>query len=697
MKLRKRWVLLSLAAVLLAAGALSFYKYDRLGWRFQLVGLKAGGNLDEITWKELSQIVRPGSRFRLQDLQRSRSPHNAIVNPYTAAADLSEGESLFRKHCVACHGSGGNGTDAGPRLANAQPIRAHSDWAIYRTINLGVQGTSMPAHDLPWRDLWLLSAYVKFVRTAGEGDLPRVSPLPEVSSADLVGAADRPEDWLMFSGNYHSHRFSSLTGINTRNVEKLHVAWIYQFRGNERQHRTLPLVSKGVMYFTDAPATVVAVKASTGQVLWTRTHGTPPDAKPCCGTISRGLAMLGNQLFLGTVDSHLVAIDAGSGKVNWDRTIADYQQDVTITSAPLVVNDLVIVGTSGGDYASRNFIGAFHVSDGSPAWRFETIPPTGAAGHETWEGDSWKQGGAAPWVTGSFDPASNTVYWGVGNPAPVYNGEVRKGDNLYSDSVVALNAATGTLRWHFQFTPHDTHDWDSAQVPVLVPDPMTPGRQRLAWPNRNGFFYSLDAGNGKFLGGQPFVRQNWADGLDANGRPRVISGTDPSAKGTRVWPSDNGASNWWPSSYDRDLKQLYVPVLDSSGIYVRERPLKPQKGTMFGGGFTLTPPGEKEVAYVRAIDPVTGEVHWEHQFPPPDEQTSRVDGVLATSGRLVFCSWRSVLYALDANNGKVLWSFDVGAQITAPPMTYSVDGRQMVAIAAGRMLLVFAVDGVPAG
>jgi alcohol dehydrogenase (cytochrome c) len=295
-------------------------------------------------------------------------------------------------------------------------------------------------------------------------------------------------------------------------------------------------------------------------------------------------------------------------------------------------------------------------------------------------------------MTGSYDDATDTVFWGVGNPAPLWNGSVRQGDNLYSNSVVALDARTGTLRWHFQFTPHDMHDWDSGQVPVLVEDPagVTAGKL-LAWPNRNGFFYSLDARTGRFIQGRPFVRQTWAEGLDASGRPRSLPNTEPTTRGTHLWPSAEGATNWWPPAYDRKLRQLYVPVMERPGIYYSGRPRKPTAGELYLGSAVQSVEGEPYYTAVRALDPYSGELRWEHRFAErtPEMQRTEIGGLMATAGGLVFGSDDTVFRALDARTGKQLWQFNIGAMIVAPPITYSVGGRQMVAIAAGRALLAF--------
>jgi alcohol dehydrogenase (cytochrome c) len=692
---RVRIVLVLVGMFVLAVGlaaAASFHPKGRaLAWRFEVVKLKATDNFGDVTWNELAHLVRLGSGFSMNN-KLPVSPA-AIVSSLNGKQDLAAGAALFRTHCAACHGADAKGTGHGPALTGVVLTRARTDWMTYQTISKGIAGTSMPPHALAWKDLWRLVAHVESISTHARQPSPHTMATVEVSPEDLGAARARPHDWLTYSGTYDGHRFSDLKQIATDNVHRLQVAWIHPFSNSGNKQQTVPLVANGIMYFTEAPATVIAADATTGKAIWRYEHPVPADARSCCGRVNRGLALLGGQLFLGTIDAHLIAIDAATGEVNWDRTLADYREDFSITAAPLAVNDLVVVGSGGGDYATSGFIAAFKASDGSPVWRFNTIPSPGEPGNDTWEGDSWKTGGAAPWMTGSYDPASNTVYWGTGNPAPDYAGDARKGDNLYSNSVVALDATTGTRRWHFQFTPHDTHDWDSAQVPILIDDPSGPaGKKLISWANRNGLFYSLDAATGKFIQGRAYARQTWSEGLDASGRPKVIPGSDPSPEGSLVWPNPEGVTNWWPPAYDRELRQLYVPVIERPGIYFSEGAPKPKTGEFFFGTAAQSVDDVHYSAAIRALDPLTGELRWEHKLPVRETQeTPELGGLLATSGGLVFGSDRTVFYALDARTGKRLWSFDAGARMIAPPITYQDENRQMVVIATEATLLSFAL------
>jgi len=379
------------------------------------------------------------------------------------------------------------------------------------------------------------------------GGLLCIAPfvLAQVTPEQLLRTAQNPDNWLTYSGTYFSQRYSTLAQITPANVKSLQMRWALQVKSLEKFEAT-PLVVDGRMYLTQAPNDVLALDAVSGRVFWQYSHEPSPKARLCCGIVNRGLAILGDTLFMGTIDGHLIAIDAHNGKPVWNVNVngADPATGYSITVAPLVVKDKVIIGAAGGEYGIRGFIAAFDAATGKEAWRFYTIPGPGEPGHETWAGESWKHGGASVWVTGSYDPDLNLTYWGVGNPGPDYNGDERAGDNLYSDSVVALDADTGKLKWHFQFTPHDVFDYDSVQIPVLA-DFSWQGSARkvMLWANRNGFFYVLDRTTGEFLLGKPFERVTWATGLDAKGRPILAPAAAPTAEGKLIYPGVQGATN----------------------------------------------------------------------------------------------------------------------------------------------------------
>ena len=510
----------------------------------------------------------------------------------------------------------------------------------------------------------------------------------QVSYERIRRAETEPGNWLTYSGNYQGHRYSPLAQINTTNVAKLKPTWVYQVR-DPGKVETTPLVVDGVLYITEKPHVVTALDGRTGRPLWTYRRTTPPDVRACCGTPNRGLAILDDTLYLGTFDAKLVALDLHTGKPRWETTVADYKLGYSITLAPLAVKDKIIIGIAGGEFGIRGFLDAYDAKTGKRAWRFWTVPEPGEFGNDTWAGDSWKTGGAPTWVTGAYDPDLNLLYWGTGNPAPDWNGDDRAGDNLYSNCLLALDADTGKLKWYFQFTPHDVHDWDANQTPVLM-DGAVNGRNRMlvVTANRNGFYYVLDRETGEYLCAEPFIKQTWAKGLDTKGRPMRLPNTAPSPEGTLVYPGIGGGTNWQSPSYSPLNKLFYVMARDDyAQVYYKvNTPYKP--GELFEGGGPRDLAGVESYSVVKALEPTTGKQKWEFKLHAPV-----MTGVMATAGGLVFGgSTEGYFYALDATTGKPLWQFMAGAQIVTNPVSYLVNGKQHVAITAGLSLFVFALD-----
>jgi alcohol dehydrogenase (cytochrome c) len=501
----------------------------------------------------------------------------------------------------------------------------------------------------------------------------------------IKNAETEPDNWLTYSGNYASYRFSSLKQITKENVAGLKPAWVYQVK-SPGEIETSPLVVDGVMYLTEPPSTVTALDLRTGRPIWTWSPSMPTDVLNLgFPKVNRGLAILGDTLYMGTLDGHVVALDATSGAVRWNVLMADNKTGHAITAAPLAVDGKIIVGVSGGEAGIRGFLDAYDAETGERLWRLWTIPGPGEPGHDTWGGDSWKTGGGATWLTGSYDPELNLLYWGIGNPAPDWNGDVRPGDNLYTDCLLAIDASTGKLKWYFQFTPHDTHDWDANQIPVLLDlDFQGQKRKLVALANRNAFYYLLDRQTGQFLLGTPYARQNWAKGLDESGRPIVIPDTDPTLEGNLVYPSLQGATNWFSPSYHPEKKLLYVAVREMGAYYFKgEADYKP--GTYFTGGGERALDGDQAYGAIRAIEVETGKVKWEfRQHSPPWA------GVLSTTGGLVFAGTNEGnFFALDAESGRLLWQFQTGGRVRANPISFTIDGKQHVAIGAGYALFVF--------
>jgi len=518
---------------------------------------------------------------------------------------------------------------------------------------------------------------------------------------DRILRADRePQNWLTYSGSYFSQRHSLLTQITPANVRNLELKWVYQVRSLERFQATA-LVADGILYTVQAPNDILALDATTGRVFWSYSYRPSAAARPCCGRVNRGVAILDNTLFMGTIDGHLVAVDAKTGKPLWDVAVARAESGYALTHAPLVIKDKVIVGTAGGEFGIRGFLAAFDAKTGKEMWRFYTIPGPGEAGNETWGGDSWRRGGGPIWLTGSYDADLNLTYWGVGNPSPDYNGDLRPGDNLYSSSVVALDADTGKLKWHYQFTPHDEFDFDSAQIPVLA-DTRWQGKPRkvMYWANRNGFFYVLDRATGEFLSGKPFVKVTWATGFDDKGRPIRPADKIPNKEGVLIFPGNQGGTNWYNPSYSPRTGLFYIPSWVNYDTVYAKRPVEYVEGQSFGGGIPkVTVPAGIQTATnsyqteneghgaIRAIDPLTGDHRWDFKMADVTDA-----GILTTASDLLFSGGREgYFYALDARTGALLWKVTVGGVVASGPMTYAVGGRQYVAVAAGSSLFSFAL------
>ena len=501
----------------------------------------------------------------------------------------------------------------------------------------------------------------------------------QVSYERIRQAAREPGHWLTYSGNYQGHRYSPLDRITPANVGNLKVAWIYQVN-DLNKFETSPLVVDGVMYISEPPSNATALDLRTGRPIWQYRRQIPPDVQHCCGQVNRGLAILDDLVFLGTLDAHLIALDAKTGRVRWDAVVADYKTGHTITVAPLAFRDKVAIGIAGGEFGIRGFVDAYDAKTGRRAWRFWTVPAPGEPGHETWAGESWKYGAAATWVTGSYDPERNLVFWGTGNPGPDYKGDVRAGDNLYSDAVVALDGDTGQRRWHFQFTPHDVHDWDSNQVMVLVD-------QHLVTANRNGFYYVLDRQTGKFVRAVPYARQTWAKGIDDHGRPILLPNQAPSIEGTPVYPGLHGGTNWFSPSFSPQTKLFYVGVREEGTLfYVGD--VEYTAGALYTGGSFKGIPGVEPKGSIQALEVERGRRRWEFPLQSPPW-----GGLLSTAGGLVFGSANEgYFFALDARTGRPLWRFPTGGPAFANPISYLSEGKQHVAIAAGHALIAFALD-----
>jgi len=514
----------------------------------------------------------------------------------------------------------------------------------------------------------------------------------------IVNAAKEPGHWLTYSGNYQGHRYSPLTEITPQTAKNLRVRWAYQFGTTGNQ--TSPIVVDNVMYVS-GPNTAAALDLRTGRELWKWSRNIPADYQSIgFGRTNRGPAVLGDKLYVATLDCYLVALDLKSGIERWSTKVEDYKVGYSMTVAPLALKDKVLIGISGGEAGIRGFVDAYDANTGKQAWRFYTV-----AGPDTWGGDAWKTGGGSTWVTGSYDPDQNLVYWGVGNPGPDWNGDPRPGDNLYTCSFIALDGDTGKLKWYFQFTPHDNFDYDAVQVPLLVDmnwtgrDGRTQPRKLMLWGNRNGFFYALDRTTGQYLLGKPFVKVTWASGLDEAGRPMRINGVEPTADGNDIYPSQTGGTNWYSPSFSPRTGLFYVSAWEHVHGSFQKAEGDYEEGKRYtGGGVKPTRLGTRGpqvtkvseddgYGVVRALDPKTGALKWE--FPMPDVTAS---GILTTATDVLFTGGRQgFFHALDARTGKLLWKIAGGGDIAMGPMTYQVNGKQYVAFAAGSSLFAFAL------
>ena len=530
---------------------------------------------------------------------------------------------------------------------------------------------------------------VAFLKTQNGRDLAATAQA-DISGgltwARLRNAPAEPANWLTYWGNNHGHHYSALKEITTANAGSLQARWAAQMPGDSIIEAT-PLVIDGIMYTAGSPGEVFALDARTGLQIWKYERRQKTVNPYESNRYSRGVAVLGNRVFFGTLDAVLIALDARTGLPLWETQVADTMKGYSITASPLVVKDKLIVGVAGGEYGAPGFLDAYDPATGKRIWRFNMVPQPGEFGHDTWPGDTWKRGAGATWLTGSYDAELDTLYWAVGNPGPDLDPDVRKGDNLYTDAVVALDPNTGRRKWHYQFTPNDSHDWDANQDLVLIDRPWQgQPRKLLVQANRNGFYYVLDRTDGKFLMGRPFVKQTWNVGFDEGGRPIMAPNSQASTEGAVVYPSLGGGTNWQAPSYDPTRGWLYVATNEAGQRYIKT-PEAFEAGKQYwsGRGMSLD---EAPIPAIKAIDAVTGEIKWQFRIA----QGSNGAGVLATGGGTLFAATREGnLIAFDAGTGKVLWRFQTGATIATAPMSYAVDGKQYVAVGSGGVLYCFAL------
>jgi alcohol dehydrogenase (cytochrome c) len=510
-----------------------------------------------------------------------------------------------------------------------------------------------------------------------------------ITNKDLLDGLANPSRWLTYSGDYTGRRFSPLTQITPANAGRLAAQWTFQ-NGVVNKFEATPIVIDGVMYVTGALNHAWAVDARTGRQIWHYQRQLPQGLKVCCGMVNRGFAVYGDRLFMATLDAHFVALEMKTGKVIYDIEMASAKDGFAATGAPLVVKDKVIAGIAGGEFANRGFLDAYNPETGERVWRFYTIPAPGEPGSDSWKGEIWQRGGGPTWLTGSYDPQLNLLYWGVGNPNPDWDGESRPGDNLYTGSLIALDPDTGTLKWHYQYTPHDTHDWDANEVPVLADITINErARKVVMMANRNGFFYVNDRITGEFIRARPFVHTTWSNEIGRDGRPVLNPGQEPTEAGTVTCPGLYGGTNFQSPSFDPTRGLFFVTARETCMRFIR-RPLSPTAalGSLtLGGSAALVSEPVKSSGALRAIDPTTGETKWEIAY-----DDAGWAGVLATAGGVVFSAdHEGTFFAADSTTGKKLYSYQTGAAIYAPPTSYQLDGRQYVVMPSGTTLTAFAL------
>jgi len=650
----------------------------------------------------------------------------AVLVLSTVSLAAADGEESYRTRCALCHGGNAAGSDrAGSILAT---LDASGPAQLARIITEGVPSRGMPGIEMPDEELTPLVAYLKELAAAAppaardpRAPQPRAASIPlagrdalegtvlnesgfdaqfRTAGGDIVllrregdayreAAVEPYVDWPSYHGSYTGNRHSPLDQINRDNIDGLSMQWFFPIPDMPMIEGT-PVVIAGVMYVT-AVNQVYALDAATGREIWRyaqpRTEGLVGD--PGIG-LNRGVALRDDLVFSVTDHAHVIALDRFTGERVWDTEMDDYREHYGAVVAPLVVGDLVIAGISAGDTGLRGFLDAYHAETGERAWRFWTIPAPGEPGSETWgDPEVLRRGCGATWLTGSYDAELDLLYWATGNPCPDMNGDRRPGDNLYTNSVVALRPRNGEMVWYFQFTPHDTHDWD-AQEPLLLIDEEFRGRPRklLIQGNRNGFFYVLDRTNGQFLLGEPFVHQTWAEGLDDSGRPIVLPESFPTEAGTVTCPAIYGATNWWSSSYHPGTGLFYMMALESCNTYTKTDE-EWQRGRNWMGGTTWLPDGAPNQKFIRALDIQTGRTVWSYA---QSGEARTFSGVLSTDGDVVFFGENSGAFAaLDARSGEPIWHRQINQEWRASPMTYMVGGRQYVAIASRLGFWAFAL------
>jgi alcohol dehydrogenase (cytochrome c) len=625
------------------------------------------------------------------------------------------GRKTFESRCARCHGADGRGGEMGPSIV--ERLTPHDDQQLRELIRTGIPARGMPPTDMSSGET---ADLLKFLRSIERR--PESRPVVRMSAPTIDGKPLDGErlaegfhdvqlltddkrvhllrrnggrfrevtssiDWPTYNGDPRGNRYTAMTQIDKTTVARLAPKWVFTIPGGGSSQAT-PVVVSGIMYVSN-PNECFALDAGTGRQIWRYQR---PRSKGTVGHANRGVAVAGERLFMVTDDAHLLALNRFTGELLWETTMDDWRKNYSATSAPLAVaGDMVIAGVTGGEHGANGFLAAHDQRTGKEVWRFWTVPKAGEPGSETWGGKDIEHGGAPTWFTGSYDPELDVVYWPTGNPAKEYDGTDRKGDNLYAGSILALQRADGKLKWYYQFTPHDLWDWDATQTSVLVDAPWQgKPRKLMLHANRNGFFYVFDRTDGTLLLAKPFIRLlTWASGIGADGRPIKLPNQEPSPSGTKVCPSQDGATNWYSPSYNPSTGLYYVQTNEKCSVYTRKDQGNWESGKTYLGGSQRTADDPKPQRILRAIDIHTGAIRWE---VPQQGSANSWGGTLSTASGLVFVGEDGGgLMAVDAASGKVLWNFETQHNWKASPMTYMFDGAQYIAVAAGANVIAFGV------
>jgi alcohol dehydrogenase (cytochrome c) len=639
-----------------------------------------------------------------------------LLMSLSAAAEesLTAGRETFEHRCALCHGSDGNGAEFGPGIV--ERISNFTDERIQNTVSGGLPTRGMPAISVGPQEMPPLVAYLRtlppkrsfepypthlqlvdgrrldgMVLAEGLHDVQirthdGTLRLLRRAAGDAFREVTSEADWVTYNGDVGGNRFTPLKQIAKSNVGHVVPRWVFNMPNASRLEVT-PVVANGVMYVTNGNE-CFALDAGSGRAIW---HFQRPRTRGLIGNaasgINRGVALANDKVLMVTDDAHLLALNRSNGDVLWDTPLADWHQNYNATSAPLVVGNLIITGSAGGEEGVRGFVAAFDQS-GKEVWRFWTVPAPGDAGSQTWIGKGIEHGGAVAWMTGVYDAETDTVFWPTGNPGNDYNGDDRGGDNLYSDCILALDPKTGKLKWYYQTTPHDVWDWDASETPLVI-DTLWKSHPRklLVQGNRNGYFYVLDRTTGELLSAKQFTKElTWASGIAADGRPIKRPGQDPSVGGTRVCPAQSGATNWYAPSYSPDTGLFYMQTNEKCSIFYKKS-YEFEYGRAFLGGTQRIDSNPKPVRILRAVNLQSGAVQWE---TPQVGASTSAGGTLATATGLVFFGDDSgALAAADASTGKILWTFEAGANWRASPMAYQFDGRELIGMASGGSIIAF--------